>query len=114
MRAHTLKPLARAYCATRTPVDVIPVMHVTRRRAPPDDRIASPASHPAAIRTLAHYSCVSRPCGRPATDTASTRRPEASMVGIVRPAPALALAAPRRDPTEMHVHSSLYSRPIAK
>src|SRR5579863_10391649 len=114
MRTHTLKPLARAYCATRTPVDVIPVTHVTCRRAPPDDRIARPASDPVAIRTLAHYSCVSRTCGRPPADTASARQPEATMVGIVRPAPALALAAPRRDPTEMHVHSSLYSRPIAK
>jgi hypothetical protein len=77
-----LKPTARPNSTTRTPVDVIPVTFVTRRRARPDHCITRPASHPAPTRTLVHYSCVSRTHDRTAASAASTWRLQATMVDV--------------------------------
>src|SRR5579859_6994638 len=78
----SLKPTARPNSTTRTPVDVIPVTFVTRRRARPDHCITRPASHPAPTRTLVHYSCVSRTHDRTAASAASTWRLQATMVDV--------------------------------
>jgi hypothetical protein len=77
-----LKPTARADCTTHTPVDVIPVTYVTRRRARP---IAALPTQPAILPRSGHWFITHAlvvHTNRTAASVASTWRQQATMADV--------------------------------
>jgi hypothetical protein len=77
-----LKPTARPDCTTHTPVDVIPVTYVTRRRARPITALpARPAIPPRSGHWFITHALVVH-MSRTAASAASTWRPQATMADV--------------------------------